>query len=207
MERYAVVWSESGGPRFVGSLTVDDDGLHLDGSAGEELSQRDLRLDEIVRVRIERVPGADDDVVRHVLLERRDATPLQIDALDGAGTAFEIADQVAAAGGRGGTATSVLVVVVPIWRRRREQARQLVQEGPPFDPGSLGELERHHVFVGTNQVIFVFEGRDVREAIDQLLHTAGVWTAAAAWRECISGRPSLLEAEYSWKRPAGARAV
>jgi hypothetical protein len=73
-----------------------------------------------------------------------------------------------------------------------------VREGPPFDPGT--RFQRHQVFVGEREVVFVFEGEDVKEAVQGLARATTVWKAAAVWRECLGGPPRLAEESYSWPR-------
>jgi hypothetical protein len=78
----------------------------------------------------------------------------------------------------------------------------LLAEGPPFDPGAT-PLERHDVFVTDREVVFLFEGPEAREAVQELAGDPGVWRAAARWRELLAGRPRIADDVYAWERAAG----
>jgi hypothetical protein len=94
--------------------------------------------------------------------------------------------------------TSRMVVVVPVKESAREQVRELVGSGPPFDlPGS--GLDAHHVFLTEREAIFVFEATD-RSALERLVANVDVWAAAEAWQEHLAGEPRIAEDAYSWTR-------
>jgi hypothetical protein len=203
LEAHAVVWSEAGGPRFVGRLSVEDAGLHLRGASAEgELWDRVLGPDDIVRVRLVR-PGLDDvDGTRSVVVEQRDGSCLSVVALDGAGRLLEIANLAAGLIGRARRRSTEVAVEVPIRHGHHDRVRELVRHGPPFDPVAVPELESHDVYVGRDHVIFIFRGENVADGVEKLLHRPAVWTAGADWRRSIAGRPSVLEHGYAWRRPA-----
>ena len=62
-------------------------------------------------------------------------------------------------------------------------------------------LDHHDVYLTDSEVLFVFEGSEVREALSKLVSDPQVWRSAAAWHECIGGRPRIGEVQYSWTRP------
>src|SRR5690349_20400556 len=88
------------------------------------------------------------------------------------------------------------VVVVPLLERAHEQAAELLRGGPPFDPEEAG-LERHHVFVTEDEVVFLFEADDL-DAAERLIADETFWNAAAAWKSLVAGPPRWAEAAYSW---------
>jgi hypothetical protein len=94
---------------------------------------------------------------------------------------------------------SSVAVIVPLRPDALETARELVSAGPPFDLSGT-PLEAHVVFLGDHEAIFVFEGKDVRSAVEQLLGEATVWAAATEWRRCLDGRPRVAEVAYDWRR-------
>jgi hypothetical protein len=198
---YAVVWCESDGPRFVGRLSVGVEGLRLRGASAEgELWDRVLGPDDIVGVRLVR-PGRDDvEGSRSVVVEQGDGSCLSVVAVDGAGVLFEIANLAAELSGRARRMSTGVAVEVPIRRGHRDRVRELVRHGPPFDPAAVPALESHDVYVGSDYVIFIFRGENVRDAVEKLMHTRSVWTAAAAWTQSIAGRPYILEHGYAWHR-------
>jgi hypothetical protein len=92
---------------------------------------------------------------------------------------------------------SWVVVVAPLKEGARDTARVLIAEGAPFDP-SATPLVRHHVYLTDREVVFTFEGPDARATVERLVGDPDVWRAAAAWRECLAGRPRLAEETFSW---------
>ena len=94
---------------------------------------------------------------------------------------------------------SRLAVVAPIkWGSYRD-AKRLIQKGPPFDPG-LTALDRHEVFLTDTEVVFLFEGPGVREALESLFGDISVWQEADEWRAHLAGRPRLADDLYHWER-------
>ena len=98
---------------------------------------------------------------------------------------------------------SWVVVVAPLREGARDTARLLVAGGPPFDPERT-PLVRHHVYLTDKEAVFTFEGPDARAAVEGLVGESNVWKAAAAWRECLAGRPRIAEEVFAWDRGAGA---
>ena len=94
---------------------------------------------------------------------------------------------------------SRLAVVAPIKWGSYRAAKGLIEKGPPFDPG-LTPLDRHEVFLTDTEVVFVFEGSGVREAVESLLDNLSVWQEADTWRAHLAGRPRLAEDLYHWER-------
>ncbi len=94
---------------------------------------------------------------------------------------------------------SRLVVVAPIkWGSFRD-AKRLIEHGPPFDP-LLTPLARHEVYLTDTEVVFVFEGPGVREALESLFDDVSVWKEADDWRTHLAGRPRLADSLYHWER-------
>ena len=92
-----------------------------------------------------------------------------------------------------------LVVVVPLSEGAEDRARALLRSGPPFDPNAAG-LERHHVFLTDQEVVFLFEA-DAPDAVERLAADETLWDAAAEWSELVAGPPRLADDIYSWIRP------
>jgi hypothetical protein len=93
------------------------------------------------------------------------------------------------------------VVVVPIRPGTRDKARALLEDGPPFDPGST-DLASHAVFLTDREVVFLFEGGDPRSAVQALASDPALWRAAAGWHDVLAGRPRLASGLYAWSRDA-----
>jgi hypothetical protein len=93
--------------------------------------------------------------------------------------------------------TSV-AVVAPLKPGAHEQARALVDEGPPFALEESG-LTSHHVYLTPYEVVFVFDGPHAREVIEALVGEADVWAAATAWRNCLAAKPYVAEPAFAWR--------
>ena len=95
-----------------------------------------------------------------------------------------------------------LVLVVPLKPGALTRARELVAQGPPFDPAEAA-LVRHDVYATESEIVFVFES-----AAGTPLRLSGedpsLWRAAAEWRPLLAGRPRKAATLFSWERGAGA---
>jgi hypothetical protein len=205
MESYAVVWRDGGGPLNVGKLEVVDEGVHLSGRAGGRRTSLIVTPASITAVDVQH-PGAGllGDM-RTVTIGRRHAEAVTIGALNGIGVVFEIADVVAQLRQRPRPRSSGVAVRVPIRRERVDKVRELLRQGPPFDPSAMNGLDRHLVAIGEAEAVFIFEGSNVQAAVDRLTRRPQLWLAATAWRDCLAGRPEVLELRHpSRHEPAAA---
>lgn len=157
------------------------------------ISYDDLSAIHIGRAAYERING-----MRSLVVESEMTGPIHVASVEGMSAIFEIRALLAELRSEKAAGTSSVAVVVPLKRGSAEKARSLVREGPPFDPATC--FQRHHVFVGEREVVFVFEGEDVKRAVQELARAPTVWKAATAWRECLAGSPRLAEEGYSWPR-------
>jgi hypothetical protein len=94
---------------------------------------------------------------------------------------------------------SRLVLVVPLRAGTAERARELLAEGPPFEPDTT-ELERHEVYLTDREAVFVFEAPGDTSPLRLEAGNPTLRTAAAAWRELMAGRPRKAETAFSWVR-------
>ena len=94
---------------------------------------------------------------------------------------------------------SRLVVVAPLKPGGADRARELLDEGPPFDL-EASRFDAHEVFVTPNEAVFVFDGGESSEALKLTAEDPAVWRAAKAWAECLDGRPRIAREAFSWKR-------
>jgi hypothetical protein len=101
-----------------------------------------------------------------------------------------------------GDPVSYLVVVAPLAEGTCERARELVADGPPFELSGT-DLSAHRVYLTEQEAVFVFEGAQPRAAFERLAGDAGMWRAAAAWREVLAGRPRIAEQVFDWSRVDG----
>ena len=195
-DSYAVVWGEPDGLAS-GGLTFVPEGIRLEGKRmlGGSLASLSIARDELRSVRIgharhERIGGRPA-----LIVELADGRTVPISA-PGPGILTELADLVGALRSQRAERTGQVVVIVPLRIGSSDQARSLIEHGPPFDPASVG-LRRHHVFVTEREAVFVFETLDVSHAVSRLADPV-VWTAADAWRNCLEGEPRVAEHIYAW---------
>jgi hypothetical protein len=194
-DTYAVVWVEADDPVRLGRLELLADGFQL--IADDDAHGRVVRGDEVTEVRPASAAGERLRDMKTVVVSRGTAEPIRIAAVNGISDAFEIAEVLGQLhhGTRG---FQSVIVRVPIRPERLADVRKLVAQGPPFQPEAIPGLRRHDVFVGPDEVTFLFQGRDVRVAVDQLARNPAIWKAALQWRTCVAGRPIVLDSGYSW---------
>jgi hypothetical protein len=132
------------------------------------------------------------------VLERRAAPPVRVTSFGQPNLISEIAERLATLE-LGGQAVRRTAVIVPIEPGTHETARALLAGGPPFDPEAIG-LDRHQVFLTTDEVVFLFEPRLGEPALEALLAEPELLEAAAAWQDVLAGPPRIAESVYSWTR-------
>jgi|Tabmets5t2r1_1033131.scaffolds.fasta_scaffold207000_2 hypothetical protein len=94
---------------------------------------------------------------------------------------------------------SRLVLVVPLREGASARVRELLHEGPPFELEAT-QLEHHEVFLTNHEAVFVFETPGAAPPLVLQAENPWLWNAAAAWRECMAGRPRKAETAFAWKR-------
>jgi hypothetical protein len=194
---YAAVWRTGDGPTSSGKLRLGADDLVLHGSGQDELR---IPFDELSSVEIGRAAGERINGDKSLVLERHSCERVLVAALGGVGLVGEVTDLLARLRAEHAARASV-AVVVPIKHGTADAARQLVEEGPPFDVERMG-LERHHVFVSEREVVFFFEGENASAAVDALSRSPRVLNAAVRWRRILAGRPRLAQERFGWTRPS-----
>jgi len=193
---YAVVWRTGDGPTSSGRLELGRDALVLRGSDRPEGLR--IPFDELTSVEIGREARERINGDKSLVLERHSCERVLIASFGGVGFLGEITQLLARLRAEHETRACV-TVIVPIRRGSAEQARRLVDEGPPFGVEHLG-LDQHHVFVSEREVVFFFEGDSAAAAVDELSRSPGVLKAAVRWRGILAGRPRLAEERFAWTR-------
>jgi hypothetical protein len=94
---------------------------------------------------------------------------------------------------------SRLVLVVPLKEGTVERARELLQEGPPFELETT-QLERHEILLTDHEAIFVFEAPGDEPALELEAENPRLRRAAAAWREVMADRPRKAVSAFLWTR-------
>jgi hypothetical protein len=196
---YAAVFREGTTAPTTGGLIVGADGVSLRGRGRDGRVEVNIPYAELCEVRIGRSPKEYLNARPTLVLARRHAPPVQVSPL-GAGLLHELADLLVALTSQHAGNEEQIVVIVPLKAGCADRARDLLEQGPPFDPAALG-LRRHMVFVGDREAVFVFAGPGVRQKVGHATRDPTIWRAGIAWRACIAGRPRVLD---SSELPAAA---
>jgi hypothetical protein len=99
--------------------------------------------------------------------------------------------------GHGCARVSRVVVVAPLKKGRREEARLLLEQGPPYDLAETA-LTGHQVYLTDAEAVFIFEGREAMHWVERLVGEPGLVRVAAAWMDCLDSRPRLAVESFSW---------
>lgn len=190
-ERYAVVFREQGGRPVAGSLELEPQRVVLTGTADDRRHVLELPLAEVVEVRIGRRPADRLNGHRTLVFERTQGQAVQVAPLE-LGLLGELAELLAALTGEGAGGDEELAVAVPLKPGCVERARELLRLGPPVDPAALG-LSAHYVYLREDEALFVFAGSDVQAQVGNAMRSPALWRAGLAWRDCIAGRPRIVE--------------
>jgi hypothetical protein len=81
----------------------------------------------------------------------------------------------------------------------RERLERMFQSGPPFDPDRSG-FDHHAVFLGDEDVVFLFEGDDPLPAVRRLAAQPGLLRDVVKMAGTVSS-PRMMREIYSWSRP------
>ena len=96
-----------------------------------------------------------------------------------------------------------LAVIAKLRPGTSEAATNLIELGPPFEPGRYG-IERHSVFLAADVVVFIFEGGQPN-ALLAALGEADRQSVLGSWESRIDGTPSIAREVYHWERPDDPR--
>lgn len=195
---YAVTWQTAGEPGHSGRLELRSRTIAFEGSNGSSSASETIPYKDVTDVRIARSP--DDRIAdrQTLVIERRRGAPIRIAGIVHPGIVSELAERLASLNVTEEGSASRVAIVLPLVAGAAEQVAELLRRGPPFDPDEIG-LGRHQVFLTENEAIFLFEA-DSAEVADRLLSSAGVWTAATAWKDLVAGPPRVADDAYSWVR-------
>jgi hypothetical protein len=81
------------------------------------------------------------------------------------------------------------------------RAREIVAQGPPFDPSAIG-FDRLAVYLSPGEVVFQFEGEGGRQKVAEVIDDMVVSASFSAWASLFEGTPRLAHELYFWE--AGA---
>ena len=86
--------------------------------------------------------------------------------------------------------------------KEREHLQKRFAEGPPFDPEQAG-FDRHAVYLGDQDVVFLFEGDDPLPAVRKLAADQRLLLEAVKMAGAVKA-PRVLEEVYTWHRGDGS---
>jgi hypothetical protein len=98
-----------------------------------------------------------------------------------------------------GGAMNRLIIVARLRGDAYDEAKMLLRSGPPFDPEEAG-LEGHSALLTAEEVVFVFEGREVEWKVNDLIDNPAVAAFFGPWEKLIEGTPRLAHEQFRWNR-------
>jgi len=197
--RYAVVFRAGPGAPASGALVIQEDSVLLEGRDADRRVEVSVPYQELLEVRIGRRPEERLHGRPTLLVSRANGPQVQIEPF-GAGLLHEIADLLATLANERSRSGEEVVVIVPLKEGCMAHVKELVAQGPPFDPAALGFTD-HRVLLTVDQAILVFVGPKVRTTLERATRDPTLWRAGLAWRGCIAGRPRLSTIRADELRP------
>jgi hypothetical protein len=95
--------------------------------------------------------------------------------------------------------TSQTAIVAEIRPGMKPALEKRLQDGPPFDLAAEG-FERHEVFVGDKDVVFVFTGPGAASQLARMATTPALFRHVLAMTGIVAA-PRVLQQTYRWDRP------
>jgi len=198
---HPVIWTLNAGDPISGMLEIAGGDVRLTGRA-QDGTQATCRIAAAELFHVSE-SGAEADRVtglRTVVVDERGGRRILIAAQAGGEHLSEIAALLQEAAGLAGRGLSRVVVRVPVDPEHVERVRALVRQGPPYDLHEVPGLERHEIYVGDDDVVFLFEGPDPGYAVERVMRDPRVWRALESWDDYVAGAPSVVEPDYTWSR-------
>ncbi len=196
MERsYGVVWKEGSRGPVPGKLELLPRVLRLQGRG----STREVPYQAVAAIRVGRSASDRINGGPSVVVERNLGDPITIATVAQSSVVGEIAERLAALR-LGAQASRRVVVIVPLKPDAHASVSRLLKQGPPFDPGAIEALDRHDVFLTSDEAVLIFESHLGSDALAPLLSDPKLWEAVSAWGEHVAGAPRIAEEAFSWSR-------
>src|SRR6266516_1727934 len=171
MERsYGVVWKEGSRGPVTGKLELLPRELRLEGLD----STRAVPYEAVASIRVGRSASDRINGGPSVVVERRLGDPITIATVAQPSVVGEIAERLAALQ-LGAETSRRVVVVVPLKPGEHARVSRLLKQGPPFNPAAIAGLDRHEVFVTSDEAVFVFESKLGSGGLAALLAEPKLW--------------------------------
>jgi hypothetical protein len=94
--------------------------------------------------------------------------------------------------------SSQVAVVARLREGTEARARELIAQGPPFDPREMG-FDSLAVYLSPGEVIFHFEGRDAAQKLADVIDDMVVSASFSGWAPLLEGTPRLAHESYFWE--------
>jgi hypothetical protein len=91
-----------------------------------------------------------------------------------------------------------VAVVARLREGTEARARELIAQGPPFDPREMG-FDRLAVYLSPGEVIFHFEGKGAAQKLADVVDDMVVSASFSAWAPLLEGTPNLAHESYFWE--------
>jgi hypothetical protein len=100
--------------------------------------------------------------------------------------------------------TDKISVIAQIRPGKRDELERLLEKGPPFDLADQG-FERHEVFLGDSDVVFLFSGPGAITQLEHMAASRALFAHVLKMTGLVSA-PRVLNQTFEWHRPAKAGA-
>jgi hypothetical protein len=94
--------------------------------------------------------------------------------------------------------TEKISVVAQIRPGKRDELARLLEQGPPFDLEAEG-FERHEVFVGDTDVVFIFTGPGAVGRLERMAASRALFSLVLKMTGLVSA-PRMLNQTFEWHR-------
>jgi hypothetical protein len=99
--------------------------------------------------------------------------------------------------------TDKISVIAQIRPGKREALERLLEKGPPFDLEQEG-FERHEVFLGDSDVVFLFTGPGAFTQLERMAASRALFAHVLKMTALVSA-PRVLNQTFEWHRTVQTR--
>ena len=93
-----------------------------------------------------------------------------------------------------------VVITAPLKAGSAQRVGEILREGPPFAVDETS-LERHEVYLGDDELVFLFEGPGAEAVATGLFADPEVLGRVLRIGDHLAGRAHAPREVYSWRRP------
>jgi hypothetical protein len=90
-----------------------------------------------------------------------------------------------------------IVVVARLKPGSQEQAKELLEGGPPYDLAAAG-FQHHAVYLSDDEVVFVFEGAAIDQSVRDLVNDPVRSATFSVWGPLLADGPRIALERFSW---------